>query len=71
MSKIGAVLVGLACTVLLSQAGAAPPTVTPSPGYDARLQESRTAQANEPPLVSHPLAAPIRRHPRRIHRDAH
>jgi len=28
-----------------SFADAAPPTVTPSPGYDARLQESRAAAA--------------------------
>jgi hypothetical protein len=28
-------------------AASAPPTVTPSPGYDARLQESRSA--NTPP----------------------
>lgn len=26
-------------------AGAVPPTVTPSPGYDARLQEQRAAQS--------------------------
>ena len=36
-----AVLVGGA---LLAPAHAVPPTATPSPGYDARLQEQRAAQ---------------------------
>jgi hypothetical protein len=35
-----AVLAGLAS---LAPAHAAPPTATPSPGYDARLQEQRAA----------------------------
>jgi hypothetical protein len=40
-------------------AHAAPPTVTPSPGYDARLQEQRAAAAKATP----PAAAPVmRRH---------
>jgi hypothetical protein len=41
-------------------AHAAPPTVTPSPGYDARLQESRAAAAK----ATSPEAAPVtpRRH---------
>jgi hypothetical protein len=39
---------------------AAPPTVTPSPGYDARLQEQRAAAAKATP----PATAPVtpRRH---------
>jgi hypothetical protein len=42
------ILIALAATIavtggaLLSPARAVPPTVTPSPGYDARLQESRS-----------------------------
>ena len=36
-------------------ARAAPPTVTPSPGYDARLQEQRAAAAR----AMQPEAAPI------------
>ena len=49
---------------------AAPPTVTPSPGYDPRLQESRAA-----PTVVEP-AAPVtkpasRRHTRRNHAGTH
>jgi hypothetical protein len=41
-------------------AHAAPPTVTPSPGYDARLQEQRAAAAKATPPEAAP-AAP-RRH---------
>jgi hypothetical protein len=36
-------------------AHAAPPTVTPSPGYDARLQEQRAAAAR----ATQPEAVPI------------
>ena len=39
---------------LIAPAYAVPPTVTPSPGYDARLQESRSATAIYTP-------APVRR----------
>ena len=46
---LAASLAGLA---LLVPAHAAPPTVTPSPGYDARLQEQRAAsRAAEAPVV--------------------
>jgi hypothetical protein len=34
----------LAGSVSLAPAHAVPPTATPSPGYDARLQEQRAAQ---------------------------
>jgi hypothetical protein len=45
-------------------ADAAPPTVTPSPGYDARLQEQRAVSTVQQPSVP----APARRHRgRRIH----
>ena len=40
---------------------AAPPTVTPSPGYDARLQESRAARTVYAPVVPAAKAAPHRR----------
>ncbi|TPQ42806.1 hypothetical protein C2U70_00665 [Bradyrhizobium guangdongense] len=33
---------------------AAPPTVTPSPGYDRRLQESRSATTSSPAPVNPP-----------------
>jgi hypothetical protein len=39
-----------------SSAHAAPPTVTPSPGYDARLQEQRAASAT---TVYTPAPAPV------------
>jgi hypothetical protein len=38
-----AAVIALAGWALPGQANAAPPTVTPSPGYDARLQEQRAA----------------------------
>ena len=37
-------------------AHAAPPTVTPSPGYDARLQEQRAAAAKATPPEPAPVA---------------
>jgi hypothetical protein len=51
-------------------ARAAPPTVTPSPGYDARLQEQRAAQTFHEPVVRHPRPV-SRRHTKRIHDGAH
>jgi hypothetical protein len=59
------VLVALACGAALAQAEAAPPTVTPSPGYDARLKEERAARSARPQDESSPQA-PVRPHPRRI-----
>ena len=38
------VVTALAVWASLTPAQAVPPTVTPSPGYDARLQEQRAAQ---------------------------
>ena len=49
---------GWACA---APAVAAPPTVTPSPGYDARLQESRAAPKVYAPVVPDPKPAPPRR----------
>ena len=46
-------------------ASAAPPTVTPSPGYDARLQEQRAATAR---VIDEPvIRLPKRRHVSRPH----
>ena len=63
----GVALAGWAST---APAKAAPPTVTPSPGYDARLQEQRAA-----PVIYEPTAvAPkrlSRRHKKRIYVGAH
>jgi len=65
--RIALAIVALA-TLLGGSALAAPPTVTPSPGYDARLQESRKATAatsNQPPTSANAPATPPH-HPRRI-----
>ena len=65
-----AAVVALGGFALTVPAIAAPPTVTPSPGYDARLQEQRTA-----PVIYQPVApAPVpihRRHPKRTNDGAH
>jgi hypothetical protein len=41
----------------LIPAQAAPPTATPSPGYDARLQEQRAARAVREPWM--PIVKPV------------
>jgi hypothetical protein len=64
----GAVALGAAlmASASIGPALAAPPTVVPSPGYDARLQEQRAAsQRVEPPRPA-PDPAP-RRKPRPHH----
>ena len=53
----------------IAPANAAPPTVTPSPGYDARLQEQRAAGRIYEPMVRYPRPV-SRRHARRIHGGA-
>ncbi len=54
------------CTVM---AQAAPPTVVPSPGYDARLQEQRAASgATATPVVPANPPAVHRHHKRKISR---
>jgi hypothetical protein len=59
----------VALGALLGPARAAPPTVTPSPGYDARLQEQRAAQAAASPAIYQP--APVhRRRGKRSHGGA-
>jgi len=66
-----AALAGFALTVPVN---AAPPTVTPSPGYDARLQEQRAAQSYAAPayesVVRYPRPRP-RHHARRVHEDVY
>jgi hypothetical protein len=49
----------VAAGIWVSQVQAAPPTVTPSPGYDARLQEQRAASTVHPPVA--PVVRPVRR----------
>ena len=55
-------------SALFAPARAVPPTVTPSPGYDARLQEQRAAPTIYQPA---PRAFHPRHHPKRIHERAH
>ena len=73
-SMVAAVAVALGSWGLITPAKAAPPTVTPSPGYDARLQEQRAAQsAVAPPyqgVVRRPTP-PRRHHVKRLHHGAH
>ena len=67
MRPTATVLVALACGAALAQARAAPPTVTPSPGYDARLKEERAARSAQPRYEGLPQA-PVRPHlPRTRH----
>jgi hypothetical protein len=57
----------------IAPANAAPPTVTPSPGYDARLQEQRAAQKIYEPVAPavRPLKPVSRRPVKHIHHDAY
>ena len=55
--------IALAGWASLVPAHAAPPTVTPSPGYDARLQEQRTNSVR----VDTPVVKPVA--PRRAKRN--
>lgn len=62
-----ALALAFGAAALVTPAGAAPPTVTPSPGYDARLQEQHAASTAQPPAP-----APVSRRRGRRHRhDAH
>jgi hypothetical protein len=54
-----AVVAALGGWASLAPAHAAPPTVTPSPGYDARLQEQRSAPVIYQPET--PVAKPVPR----------
>jgi hypothetical protein len=65
-----ATVVALASGAPLTPASAAPPTVTPSPGYDARLQEQRAAQTFYQPVVRYSRLV-SRRHVKRIRDGAH
>jgi len=70
MKRVGLLaLIGLGIA-LASPAHAVPPTVTPSPGYDARLQEQR-ARSQAPVLAPAGTAAKpsaSRRKKRAVHR---
>jgi hypothetical protein len=70
MRPIAMVLVALACGAALSEAHAAPPTVTPSPGYDARLKEERAARSAPPQYDGLPQA-PVHPHSPRVRHHHH
>ena len=53
--------------VFFVPATAAPPTVVPSPGYDARLQEQRAALQR---AETHRGYQPVHRRPHKPHRRA-
>jgi hypothetical protein len=65
-----AAIMALGSWASLTPASAAPPTATPSPGYDSRLQEQRAAQSYYEPVMRHPRAV-SRRHVKRIHNGTH
>ena len=70
MSLAIAAVMALGGGTSLAPARAAPPTVTPSPGYDARLQEQRAAQTFYQPVVRYPRPV-SRRHMKQTHHGAH
>jgi hypothetical protein len=59
--RAGAAVMALAGWAWLAPASAAPPTVTPSPGYDARLQEQRAAALKVQPAAPAPKPVTKRR----------
>ena len=65
-----AALLALGGGASVMPAHAVPPTVTPSPGYDARLQEQRAARSYYEPAEPGPRRA-LRRHRKRMHDGAH
>ncbi len=56
---------------LIAAARAAPPTVVPSPGYDARLQQSREGTTTFYAPADPSPKPVVRHHTRRTHRGAH
>lgn len=54
----------------IAPARAAPPTVTPTPGYDARLQQRTTAPVIYAPAAPAPQPV-LRRHKKHRHDSAH
>jgi hypothetical protein len=51
MNRLCTAFVALILSGVVPVARAVPPTVTPSPGYDARLQESRKAASGSSTMV--------------------
>jgi hypothetical protein len=70
LATLISLVVSLTMIFTIVGAEAAPPTVVPSPGYDARLQEQRRAERMLPPpaIAPPPAVAPtLRSHRKRIH----
>jgi hypothetical protein len=69
---LAAMVLALGGGMFVAPARAAPPTVTPSPGYDARLQEQHAASTAAGPVIYQPVApvaGPVhRRHLKRTDR---
>ncbi len=65
------VLIAVPAAYLCGPAQAAPPTVTPSPGYDARLQESRKAATTTSDQSSAPVKPPAAPRHRPKRKQAH
>jgi hypothetical protein len=72
-SCVIAAVAALGSWTSIAPANAAPPTVTPSPGYDARLQEQRAAQTIYEPVAPavRPLKPVSRRPVKHIHHNAY
>jgi hypothetical protein len=66
--KLTYAALAVAAIAMVAPAHAVPPTVMPSPGYDARLQEQRAAPTIYQPA---PRAFHRRHPPKRIHDGAH
>jgi hypothetical protein len=68
MNMIRAALaLAMGCCALVPAARAVPPTVTPSPGYDARLQQSRDARLQEERVRPSTVPPASRPYHRRVH----
>ena len=65
MNRLCMAFVALVLSGAFSLDRAVPPTVTPSPGYDARLQEQRKAASGSSTVVqpAAPFATTRPRHP--------
>jgi hypothetical protein len=59
MDRRSKLMIAILAALFGGRALAAPPTVVPSPGYDARLQESRKAMATTSDQSVAPARAPV------------
>ncbi|MBR0873599.1 hypothetical protein JQ633_24800 [Bradyrhizobium tropiciagri] len=56
------VILAMIAAICVTTAEAAPPTVVPSPGYDARLQEQRAAMSARSSGQMAPVTRPVKPH---------